>query len=87
MGVNTAGWGLTLSPVDMAKIGQLYLNHGMWNGQQIVSEKWINESTEEHSRWETQNLPYGYLWWIDQEYRTAVFFLKRVKLWDFVSAA
>lgn len=67
MGVNTAGWGLTLSPVDMAKIGQLYLNHGMWNGQQIVSEKWINESTEEHSRWKTQNLPYGYLWWIDQD--------------------
>lgn len=67
MGVNTAGWGLTLSPVDMAKIGQLYLNHGMWNGQQIVSEKWINESTEEHSRWKAQNLPYGYLWWIDQD--------------------
>lgn len=64
MGVNTAGWGLTLSPVDMAKIGQLYLNHGIWNGKQIVSEKWINESTKEHSRWETQNLPYGYLWWI-----------------------
>lgn len=66
-GVNTAGWGLTLSPVDMAKIGQLYLNHGMWNGQRIVSEEWINESTEEHSRWEAQNLSYGYLWWIDKD--------------------
>lgn len=67
MGVNTAGWGLTLSPMDMAKIGQLYLNHGMWNGQRIVSEEWINESTEEHSRWEAQNLSYGYLWWIDKD--------------------
>ncbi len=64
MGVNTAGWGLTLSPMDMAKIGQLYLNHGIWNRRQIVSEKWINESTREHSRWEAQNLSYGYLWWI-----------------------
>lgn len=67
MGVNTAGWGLTLSPVDMVKIGQLYLNHGMWNGKQIVSEKWVSESTEEHSRWKAQNLPYGYLWWIDKD--------------------
>lgn len=67
MGVNTAGWGLTLSPVDMAKIGQLYLDRGMWNGQRIVSEEWINESMEEHSRWEAQNLSYGYLWWIDKD--------------------
>ncbi len=67
MGVNTAGWGLTLSPIDMAKIGQLYLNHGIWNSKQIVSAKWVNESTKEHSRWETQNLPYGYLWWIYEE--------------------
>lgn len=67
MGVNTAGWGLTLSPIDMAKLGQLYLNHGIWNGKQIVSEKWINESTKEHSRWEGQNLSYGYLWWINKD--------------------
>lgn len=67
MGVNTAGWGLTLSPIDMAKIGQLYLNRGIWNNKQIVSAKWVNESTKEHSRWETQNLPYGYLWWIYKE--------------------
>lgn len=63
-GTNTAGWGLTLTPTDMARIGQLYLNGGKWNGQQIVSELWISESTQEHSRWEAANLPYGYLWWI-----------------------
>lgn len=64
MGINTAGWGLTLSPMDMAKIGQLYLNHGMWNNQQIVSANWVDESTKEHSRWDAQNLAYGYLWWL-----------------------
>lgn len=63
-GTNTAGWGLTLSPMDMAKIGQLYLDSGMWNGEQIVSAKWVDESTKEHSRWEKPNLAYGYLWWI-----------------------
>jgi CubicO group peptidase (beta-lactamase class C family) len=61
-GVNTAGWGLTLTPMDMAKIGQLYLNEGMWNGKQIVPAWWIDESTKEHSRW--GKLSYGYLWWI-----------------------
>ena len=66
-GVNTAGWGLTISPVDMAKIGLLFLNKGKWNGKQIVSEKWVEESTTEHSRWKKMNLPYGYLWWIGEE--------------------
>jgi CubicO group peptidase (beta-lactamase class C family) len=64
-GINTAGWGLTLTAMDMAKIGQLYLNRGKWKNKQIVSSRWINESTKEHSRWEKLNLPYGYLWWTE----------------------
>ena len=72
-GVNAGGWGLTLSPMDMAKIGQLYLDGGMCNDKQIVSAGWIDESTKEHSRWEKQNLSYGYLWWIvdDKEHAYA----------------
>lgn len=61
-GVNTAGWGLALTARDMAKIGQLYCNNGLWDGKQIVSSKWIKESTRESSRW--GELPYGYMWWI-----------------------
>lgn len=66
-GTNAGGWGLTLSPVDMAKIGQLYLNKGIWDERQIVSSKWIANSTTEHSRWQKENLAYGYLWWIIDE--------------------
>lgn len=66
-GVNTGGWGLTLSSRDMAKIGQLYLDNGIWDGKQIVSKRWIDESTKEHSIWEKLNLPYGYLWWLDSD--------------------
>lgn len=61
-GVNTAGWGLTLTPRDMTKIGQLYLNGGVWSGKQILPSKWIEDSTKEQSRW--GELSYGYLWWI-----------------------
>jgi CubicO group peptidase (beta-lactamase class C family) len=64
-GVNTAGWGLTLTPMDMAKIGQLYLDGGIWKDKQIIPAWWIDESTKEHSRCsQWGNLPYGYLWWI-----------------------
>ena len=66
-GIHAAGWGLTLTARDMAKIGQLYLDGGKWEGKQIVSAQWIAESTREHSRWEELNLPYGYLWWIADE--------------------
>lgn len=61
-GVHTGGWGLMLTPDDMVKLGQLCLNEGQWNGQQIVSKEWICESTEEKSRW--GELKYGLLWWI-----------------------
>ena len=63
-GINTAGWGLFTKPADMAKIGQLYVSRGVWNGRQLVSAKWIDESTIEHSHWDDRKLSYGYLWWI-----------------------
>ena len=63
-GVNAGGWGLTLSPMDLAKLGQLYLDGGIWNGQRLVSERWVRESTAEQSRWAERDLPYGYLWWV-----------------------
>lgn len=66
-GVNTAGWGLNLTPMSMAKIGQLYLDDGIWKGKQIISSDWINESTKEHSRCNQWKLSYGYLWWIIDE--------------------
>lgn len=66
-GTNPGGWGLSLSPLDMANIGQLYLNRGTWNGSQIVSAEWIDESTREHSRFQDINMPYGYLWWVDSD--------------------
>ena len=47
---------------DEIKIGLLVLNQGKWNGNQIVSEKWISESTKAHVK-ETKYFDYGYHWW------------------------
>lgn len=64
-GIHTCGWGLMLTPMDMLRIGELYLNKGLWNGKRIVSEEWIRESTREQSRWGKRR--YGYLWWVIDE--------------------
>lgn len=70
-GTNTSGWGLTLTTRDLAKIGQLYLNKGRWNDQQILSSKWIEESTKVHSNY--GSLSYGYLWWIIDDQKSNCF--------------
>lgn len=47
MGINTGGWGLRIRTEDMAKLGQLYLQKGQWNGNQVLPAAWIEEATKE----------------------------------------
>lgn len=47
-GINTGGWGLYLKTEDLAKMGQLILQGGKWNGQQLISSEWIAEATTKH---------------------------------------
>ncbi|MDO3625289.1 serine hydrolase [Mucilaginibacter sp. BT774] len=44
-GVNTGGWGLRVKTEDLAKMGQLYLQKGVWNGKQVLAKAWIEEAT------------------------------------------
>ena len=48
---------------DFAKIGRLYLNKGNWNGKQIVSEKWVEESTKVDTT-QGSAKEYQYQWWL-----------------------
>lgn len=56
--------GLYLSAHDLAKIGQLYLKGGMWEGKEIVSSFWIKESLAPHVTVPGGDWKYGYLWWL-----------------------
>jgi CubicO group peptidase (beta-lactamase class C family) len=62
-GTFQTGGGLYMLPRDMAKFGYLYLNNGMWDGRQIISKEWVEQSTQAHlaidSYWN-----YGYQWWL-----------------------
>ena len=61
--------GLYLEAEQLAKIGYLYLNRGMWNGKRILSEAWVNASTARQVDSVNQaGWGYGYQWWrLDRE--------------------
>jgi CubicO group peptidase (beta-lactamase class C family) len=69
-GVSLGGVGLELTPRDMAKLGLLYLNRGMWDGQELLRPDWVRLSTTPQgsgvNAWSGQTLPiewYGMQWW------------------------
>lgn len=67
-----ASGGLYLRPRDMAKLGQLYLQEGLWEGAQVVSIQWVQDSTTESislpSSWVEpyHSYGYGYQWWLER---------------------
>ena len=63
-GFYTTGWGLSLTTDEFAKIGVMVLNKGMYNGQRILSEKFIEQMLMEREE------GYGYLWWIYPKNKT-----------------
>ena len=61
-GLLDAPGGLHLRPQDMAKIGQLMLNGGLWDGKRIVSQEWVAETTRRHV-WNPGSPDYALHWW------------------------
>jgi len=69
-GVSLGGVGLELTPRDMAKFGFLYLNHGVWDGQELLRPDWVQRSTAPQGSGihgeDGRTLPiewYGMQWW------------------------
>lgn len=62
-----SGLGLKMKPIDLMKIGQLLEENGNWNGEQIVSEKWIQKLFDENEKskteWGLRNSKHGLCWY------------------------
>jgi CubicO group peptidase (beta-lactamase class C family) len=58
---------INATAIDLAKIGRLYLNGGSWNGNQIVSKKWIERTIifNENEKLNTEKYFYNYNWYIN----------------------
>lgn len=69
------GFGLHLTARDMAKLGQLYLDEGRWDGEQIVPASYVAEAITYQSAGDsTGGVPYGYQWWVTDVYGYPVAF-------------
>lgn len=67
-GITKGGWGLFMRIEDMAKMGQLYLQKGMWHKAQIVPAQWVVESTSwQIETGQNDNEHYGYQLWINDD--------------------
>jgi len=72
---------LYLSTRDMAKLGQLMLNEGQWNGKQLISKEWLTKTITTVTPKETLEerygpadpngiqMSYGYMWWLIDQYQ------------------
>lgn len=72
-GITDGGNGIAMTPRDAAKFGQLYLDSGRWQGQQILPEGWVEASVEQQADGAGKS-KYGYQWWLrpfgEEEYPT-----------------
>lgn len=62
-GYYMGGNNLAMTPNDLLKIGQLMLNGGTYNGERIVSGRWVRDSFKTYTRSNYNPYDYGYMWW------------------------
>ena len=65
LGPVQTGGGLALRSLDLLKLGQVYLDGGRWQGQQVMDANWVQTSVQPKARME-DGTDYGYLWWLHQ---------------------
>ncbi len=74
-GIEKGGWGLYMRPEDFAKIGQLVLNGGVWNGKRLISQEWLDAATSAQSfpPHSYGDYDYGYQIWVGRTHRSFLF--------------
>lgn len=74
-GIEKGGWGLYLRAEDLAKLGQLVLDHGYWNGRQLLSRDFLDQATQVHSQVPDNygDFQYGWQMWVGRQENTVLF--------------
>ncbi|MDU8912775.1 serine hydrolase [Aestuariicoccus sp. MJ-SS9] len=70
--------GLNVTTRDYARMGQMFLQNGAYNGRQIVPADWVAESTAPTANTDPGKLRYGYQWWIASDPRPGEFLARGV---------
>ncbi|UCD38987.1 MAG: serine hydrolase [Fidelibacterota bacterium] len=60
--LSVGGWGLSLLPTDMVKLGQLYIQEGCWGEHRVISKEWVARSIQPFGSM-TSRHNYSYQWW------------------------
>lgn len=72
-GIYMGGNQFSMSARDLARLGELYLHQGKWEGKQIVPAAWVERSTRVHAEgWPDRYGQYGYFWWVRPEQQAYV---------------
>ncbi|MEO1261747.1 MAG: serine hydrolase [Bacteroidota bacterium] len=67
-GYNFGGFGISTTPRELAKMAQLVLNNGKWNGEQIIDSTWIDKMITSQTVTEADSdYSFGYLWWVNEK--------------------
>lgn len=67
-GISFGAFSLYITPRDAARFGQLLLQHGNWQGRQLVDSAWIAQATSAQVNSSVLGTPYGYYFWIYPAY-------------------
>jgi CubicO group peptidase (beta-lactamase class C family) len=70
--------GLNLRTRDYARMGQLYLQFGVWNGAQLVPSDWVLASTENSAPNRPDDVGYGFQWWMPADSDEGEYFARGV---------
>ncbi len=70
--------GLNLRTRDYARMGQLFLQNGMWNGVQVVPADWVAQSTIDSAPNTPEQTGYGFQWWMPADGTEGEFFARGV---------
>ncbi len=82
-GIEKGGWGMYMTPEDMAKIGLLYLQNGIWQGERLISEALIREATKMQmaAPQSTGAYHYGYHVWVGKQGKSFLLNGCLVRMW------